>query len=986
MKTLRIQENLPPRKSLIDAKSKFLQDLRDALAKEKTIAGLISRVERVPKPAVADSQDIQVGFGYMDNFVRHVFEKRTHVKNAEKLEALIANATKELQVMRNPPAAPVTTKTTLNIHYRNGTIKPTEKIASDSLDKYHWEMQSGAQSWSQLGAKGDPDIRPGLSDGQVRLSYSDGQLLSNKIKLSTVIKRQAGSAKRKQYRLEPGDAEFEQRCKGVAGRIQRLMTPPRHIVDADFGTRVFQDRVAQLPEHLDLTVLEVIELCETGTTADSNYVHMIEFVEPTVYLNPRKLHSELKDIYEGKRISLQLPVVGTVRARSRAAELAREQARLDDLQRRQREQRAREDAARREAERLQAEEVARLERERLAREKAEAAERVRQEAAARAEEVRLAEQRAAETAARLARERELLEQQQRAANRQAMKVYATKKAGVAASGPDTWFMSVDEKVYKNSSTGKSATLKSVEDADAAGWSVDAAAVALAKEERENARKLAREQKRLADEAKAAAAAAKAERERLAAEEAAKAAEAEAERERLAAEERAALIAALREDTEQLAFVKYVFTTYDTNDNGQITVAELADALRSAGRDASDAEQLVRDNDLDANGTIEEDEFIEWCAVSRVLEDKSWKDAETEFKAKQLATTGGESKSSETQESTFQSVVVNQILPYFIGDVAKVRATIDASANKSAWETENTVQELTTEIQTDFIGPLEEWLKASGADAWLGASDIVEYSKANSVRVFYVPADASKEFAVTPRSRREKQYINAKAICTIDVEKNIFETASGRSARGDVFVLKDIATTDRGAKFLLASALEMMQDDNPAVQTLLTQPFNGDGFEGRAAKFASWGLRSIPAKLPATATPVNNLMMLGEEDQEWTAPKPGELSAMIENMTDDWVSSDEELNFAEQSENESMDFAASSALDTDSDLDFAQSSERSVQANSSEEESSERGKTSSGMEFAESSAAESDSDMEFAETSDKTSSGLEFAESSAVESD
>jgi len=123
---------------------------------------------------------------------------------------------------------------------------------------------------------------------------------------------------------------------------------------------------------------------------------------------------------------------------------------------------------------------------------------------------------------------------------------------------------------------------------------------------------------------------------------------------------------------------------------------------------------------------------------------------------------------------------------------------------------------------------------------------------------------------------------------------------------------------------------------------------------------------------------NNLMLVSAQQP------PGELSAMIDNMTDDWVSSDEELNFAEQSENDSMEFAASSSLDTDSDLDFAQSSERSVQANSSEEES--HSKTSSGMEFAESSAAETDSDLEFAESSDKTSSGLEFAESSAVESD
>ena len=111
--------------------------------------------------------------------------------------------------------------------------------------------------------------------------------------------------------------------------------------------------------------------------------------------------------------------------------------------------------------------------------------------------------------------------------------------------------------------------------------------------------------------------------------------------------------------------------------------------------------------------------------------------------------------------------------------------------------------------------------------------------------------------------------------------------------------------------------------------------------------------------------------------------PGELSQMVENMTD-WVSSDEELNFAEESEAESMEFAASSSIDTDSDLDFAQSSERSLGANSSGEESSERVKTSSGMEFAESSSAETDSDVEFAESSDKTSSGLEFADSSAVD--
>ena len=126
--------------------------------------------------------------------------------------------------------------------------------------------------------------------------------------------------------------------------------------------------------------------------------------------------------------------------------------------------------------------------------------------------------------------------------------------------------------------------------------------------------------------------------------------------------------------------------------------------------------------------------------------------------------------------------------------------------------------------------------------------------------------------------------------------------------------------------------------------------------------------------------------------------PGELSEMLNNMTDDWASSDEELNFAVDSENEEMEFAASSAVDTDdSDLDFAESSDKKT---SSGLEFAESSHTSSGIEFAASSAVDSDksedfaassaietdSDLDFAESSGKTSSGLDFAESSTVESD
>ena len=93
---------------------------------------------------------------------------------------------------------------------------------------------------------------------------------------------------------------------------------------------------------------------------------------------------------------------------------------------------------------------------------------------------------------------------------------------------------------------------------------------------------------------------------------------------------------------------------------------------------------------------------------------------------------------------------------------------------------------------------------------------------------------------------------------------------------------------------------------------------------------------------------------------------GELTEMLANMTDDWASSEDELNFAEESESEEM---------KSDDLSFAESS--AVEHNDS-----------GSLEFAESSAIETDSDNDFAVSSsaEKTSSGLDFAESSAVESD
>ena len=925
MKTVRIQENQRSHKSLIDAKEAFLRKLTDALGKENTIAGAITRIERVPEPKRAETKDIQMTFGYFDNFVRHVNDAHRHDKNAEKIQALIEATSSELKAMREakdeePPSKVVRT---LNIIFRNGIIKPTEPV--NNPDKYHWEMQYDVScyqtAWSQIGATGDIDIHPGLSSGEVRLSYDDGDLVSNKIKLVTVIKRQAAAAKRKQYRFERGDPAFEQRCKGVAGRIKRMLKPGRLIADANFSTRVFQDRVIQLPQHLESDVandtdpvtygprrlksmtLYIAELCDSGTTDDDDYVHMIEFVEPTIYLNPRGLQDALTDIYKGKEITLRLPIDGRVDEKTNGEEDVLEQTRRQGILDRKKRQAARmKKAAKLEADKLEAKArsvAAELERQR--REEADSqrqAEREAKEARLRqlelegvererqveldrierekrqAEEERLAEleriqkeqEEADKRTAKEAVERKNeLKRLQRQAEIDAIKytlpanfegfilIAQSKKDGIDAIGPSEWFKANDT-IYKKSASGKSTRASTIGAANKAGWyekltldkqAADAAAAALAKEEA----RIAAETQQAEEEAEAG-------RQRLEEERRKNEAEAEAEQQRLE-EER------LQKETDAAV------------DRERIAKEAVEAARRQAQIDAvrsdDDAMEFLRyvftTYDTNANGEIDELEIV-----------KAYFTGQTKVKPGQ-----GRVLIDENDKD---------------GDgVINVDEFIDWSA--------------VTGVMTD--------------EAWkAGARDFKERQAV---------------LAAAPAVYKEFKYKNR-------WKRVLYQAPEGKTqgAGGNYYGVLDDGT------MVSVKGKNNVKDPKP---------------------------------------PSAGLMMLGvSDDEDLLPPKPGDLSAMIQTMSADWVSSDEELmDFAEASEAESMEFAASSSLDTDSDLDFAQSSERSAHpVSSDEEESSEKGKTSSGMEFAESSSAETDSDMEFAETSDKTSSGLEFAESSAVESD
>jgi len=60
-------------------------------------------------------------------------------------------------------------------------------------------------------------------------------------------------------------------------------------------------------------------------------------------------------------------------------------------------------------------------------------------------------------------------------------------------------------------------------------------------------------------------------------------------------------------------IKKHFDSFDKDGNGQVTVSELAEVLKSIGMSATDAEikKLMKEVDLDQSGTIEFDEFLKF---------------------------------------------------------------------------------------------------------------------------------------------------------------------------------------------------------------------------------------------------------------------------------------------------------------------------------------------------------------------------------------
>ena len=286
---------------LIEAKKAFIKKAEAILKDQKALRNALATERQ------RDLNDKNVNI--MD-FMKIVNAQYTSAMSVKRYTEALENANKTLDLLnKQSKTYKIVTTKSLSIHADGSIIQPRTRVPQDSLDDYQWETSSNFEPWSELGPAGAPDLRPQLVEGCVRLRCGD--IVSNRINIAGVIRREAAIAKRATYRYSDDDDVFIARCASVASRILGTLRPKvsrgsefDDITGARFSMRVFHDRVMQLPERFKMSVAEIVDLCNDPT--NSTLVEMVEFCEPTIRLNPNGMRQTLRDIYEGKTIQLKL--------------------------------------------------------------------------------------------------------------------------------------------------------------------------------------------------------------------------------------------------------------------------------------------------------------------------------------------------------------------------------------------------------------------------------------------------------------------------------------------------------------------------------------------------------------------------------------------------------------------------------------------------------------------------------------------------------
>jgi len=836
-------------------------------------------VERTKKDLVEIAEAIKQEKAIIVTLTKEPNERAEHQNGVKRLERMQKETEDELtRLKQSKDILPDNKMKPLNIMFRGGIIQPIRYPAARDVDKYHWEYCSQFQPWDRIGESGQMEIRPNLTEGKVRLHYDEANdhLISNDIDIGTVIKRQASSAKRQQYRFGREDPEFIARCKGVAGRILRLTEPRIRITtmfnmdDARFSMRVFQDRVARLPEHLGMDVAAIIDLCQYGQADDDDYIKMIEFCEPTIYLNPSGLRRELKDIGSGRRVVLRLGnpdrSVPESKQENKILVETKEGGVSFSQDARQRQERRKEQALQRKAlqrekdERVVAERLILAFNERVAgRLQREEAKRQEQAERLQREEAKRREEEEAERLAAIRQKEERQRQEERERREEAERLQREERLG-----------------------------------------------AIQQKEERVAGRLQREEAKRREEA-----------ERLQREEAKRREEEEAER--LAAIRREKRLAAIRREEE---------APMEEDEEEQVDIPPLDLAGGS-------------DTNVKANKAYQ---FRKYTFKNRTKK-KHEGQHEGPIEVVDVTRTGNGFYSGKTTEG---------------GDIVQTHGQTNVYNTNGV----NISKEDKKSIST---------IPPKGQRVYTNLDDRIRRRQAGSRQL--APDIDSNSDSNKEQEQRLKTYVFKKDGGYVQVQ-NVERTTNGwysGTTEGEVIKVhgRSKVYQQDGKTLITVQDIKDIESNVPVIleKNSLVNRIAVRRQSGRLAPDNELGHGAVPA---------------------------GELTAMLANMTDDWASSEDELNFAEESDTEEMQFAESSALEHNDSgaLEFAESS--AFETDSDHDIGSMKPSLgldalehndSGALEFAESSAIETDSEHEeLSALEDNGSGALEFAESSAIETD
>ena len=464
--------------------------------------------------------------------------------------------------------------------------------------------------------------------------------------------------------------------------------------------------------------------------------------------------------------------------------------------------------------------------------------------------------------------------------------------------------------------------------------------------------------------------------------------------------------------EEIAYIQEVFNEHDSNGDGEISFDELTAALIKVGQDESLVESMLEDHDINKDQGINYKEFMIWSVNTGALD--AWRSGRPDD-----SSSDEESNVEIPEESKVEDVEYREFnLPgrgytrvryetpegktqgrggYYYGvtddgeevrvkgknkirEVGVAETPVDSSPEMSSSDDDGSGAGAPIENFKEFNLPGRGYTRVR--------YEAPEGKTQGRGGYYYGVTNSGEEVRVKGKNKIREVQSSASSLMLLgsdasaEESKESSSSAASTAAAAPDRVYKEFNIPGRGWTAVRYEAPEGKTQGNGGYYYGLTRQGERVSVRGKAR------VRDVRRSVPADTgslnmidhDDVNDQFELATNDEERKMAElsasmrsseskfipAGELTEMLANMTDDWASSEDELNFAEESESEEM---------KSDDLSFAESS--AVEHNDS-----------GSLEFAESSAIETDSDNDFAVSSsaEKTSSGLDFAESSAVESD